>query len=268
MQETIEIIKRKAAALKHYYMWHYASKQLKLVLVSEFPKSGGTWLCQMLSDYLEIPFPRNKIPSFEKSILHGHNFYSDAFYNPVYLIRDGRDVMVSFYHHRYLGHNLIPAFVLEKTMALAPFKNFENIKDNMPAFIEYIFTSFTVSGKKMNWKNLTESYLEKQNVTFVKYEDLLKCPFSEMKRIIQALTVDTLQKKKLEETIDKFSFQNQAKRRHGEESKNSFLRKGIAQDWKNNFTREACEVFNYYAGDMLIQLGYEENTKWIDNKLS
>lgn len=262
MQGTIQNIKRKATALKYHYMWHYASERLGLVLVSEFPKSGGTWLCQMLSQYLELPFPRNRAPVMEKSIMHGHHYYNSAFLNPICIIRDGRDIMVSLYHHMYIGHHGLRESAVEIFRSRAPFGNFENIKENMPAFIEYTFTDFKLNGRKMNWKDFTESFLNKDNVTLVKYEDLLKNTFAEMEHILSAVSDQPLHKEKLEQTISKFSFQNQTNRTPGQENKNSFLRKGIAQDWKNNFTPEACEVFKHYAGDTLIVLGYEKDMSW------
>jgi len=47
------------------------------------------------------------------------------------------------------------------------------------------------------------------------------------------------------------------------EDKKSFLRKGISGDWKTHFSLEAKQVFNYYAGDILIGLGYEKDGTWL-----
>ncbi len=262
MQNTKQTILRKAAALKYYYMWHFASEKLGLVLVSEFPKSGGTWLCQMLSYYLELPFPRNRMPAFEKSIMHGHNYYSRSFRKPIFLIRDGRDIMVSLYHHLYIGHQISRQSALKKFRSQAPFCDFENIKENMPAFIDYTFTRYKLNGQKMNWKNITDSFLDKPNVTLVKYEHLLNNTFGEMELVLKKISDAPVLKNKLEEAINLYSFQNQTNRLRGQENKNSFLRKGIAQDWKNNFTPEACQLFKHYAGDMLIRLGYESGNDW------
>lgn len=41
-------------------------------LVVEYPKSGGTWLGQLISSYLDIPFPRNTFPKLNNSLFHGH----------------------------------------------------------------------------------------------------------------------------------------------------------------------------------------------------
>ncbi|MEM9824701.1 MAG: hypothetical protein AAF985_26675 [Bacteroidota bacterium] len=60
------------AALKRYAMWHFLSKPLQLICVTEYPKCGASWLCLILSDYLELPFPRNVNPQLKRSIMHGH----------------------------------------------------------------------------------------------------------------------------------------------------------------------------------------------------
>jgi sulfotransferase family protein len=49
----------------------------------------------------------------------------------------------------------------------------------------------------------------------------------------------------------------------GEENKRSFLRKGVVGDWRNQFSLEAREVFDRYAGEELILLGYEKDRKWV-----
>ncbi|HYZ05733.1 MAG TPA: sulfotransferase domain-containing protein, partial [Rubrobacter sp.] len=51
-------------------------------------------------------------------------------------------------------------------------------------------------------------------------------------------------------------------RTQGEEASSSFYRKGIAGDWKNHFTEKDRRVFKEEAGELLIQLGYEEDLDW------
>jgi hypothetical protein len=53
-------------------MVHLLSGALPLYVVNEFPKSGGTWVGQMLGQALGVPFPRNRLPVLRPSIMHGH----------------------------------------------------------------------------------------------------------------------------------------------------------------------------------------------------
>src|SRR5256885_16951304 len=107
MKDERNFLIKKIASLKRHYMWYYASNKLDLILVSEFPKSGGTWYCQMLSYYLQLPYPRNKTPRLERSILHGHFLYDRRFNKIVCVARDGRDALVSYYHHMYFGDSFM-----------------------------------------------------------------------------------------------------------------------------------------------------------------
>ena len=262
MQDKRGYIERKISVLKHQCLWYVFSKNYDLILVSEYPKSGGTWYCQMLADYLALPYPRNQIPKFEKSILHSHYPYHKSFNKPVCVLRDGRDVMVSYYHHMYFGNDVLPPWVFEYYRTRAPFSDFENIEKNMPAYIEYMFTKHKMMGKIITWSSFIQSYFDKPDVLMIKYEDLLANPFETVGNTITKITGVIPNQEKLQATIQKFSFKNITQRKPGEENKKDFLRKGIAGDWKNYFNKEACKKFDNYAGKELVLLGYEKDRSW------
>ena len=56
----------------------------------------------------------------------------------------------------------------------------------------------------------------------------------------------------------------QTGRAPGAEDRGSFIRKGVAGDWVNHFTRETAELFDELAGDALVALGYESDRGWAD----
>src|SRR5262245_12144672 len=65
-----------------------------------YPKSGTSWLCQLLSSYLDIPHPRRfRLPIAMPSVLHAHWLPEPQLPKTVYVARDGRDVMVSLYFY-------------------------------------------------------------------------------------------------------------------------------------------------------------------------
>ena len=76
------------------------------------------------------------------------------------------------------------------------------------------------------------------------------------------LGYDTPSAERVSEIVRKYSFKNMSKREQGDENTSSFLRKGIAGDWKNKFSQEACSVFDKYGGEMLVKLQYERDQKW------
>ena len=59
------------------------------IVLTEHPKSGGTWVCRMIAEYLDIPFPRNRLPPRCRCILHGHYLHVAA-NDTIVMWRDGR----------------------------------------------------------------------------------------------------------------------------------------------------------------------------------
>lgn len=256
----------------------YLNYFIDMILVVEYPKSGGTWLGQLISDYFDLDFPRNEFPSWQSSLIHGHYTPSRGYSRSkkiIWLIRDGRDVMVSYYHHCLIWNDknkLSPKDIKYHRNAVS-FDDFENVKKNLPAFIEYSYTHkpsplqhFTHPG---TWASFNRSWLKasknnRLDIVHTKYEDLLSDTETELTRILHEGFSINVDPDKVSEIVYRYSFENQTTRKKGEESKSSFLRKGISGDWKNYFTEEAAEIFDYYAGEILIQLGYESDNSWKD----
>ncbi|MEN8155079.1 MAG: hypothetical protein ABFR75_13765, partial [Acidobacteriota bacterium] len=87
-------LRNKVIALSRFVLVRYFPNIIPFYMITEFPKSGGTWLGQLLSSYFDIPFPRNTFPKFRKSIVHGHFLpakSSGDIKKIFFLVRDGRD---------------------------------------------------------------------------------------------------------------------------------------------------------------------------------
>ena len=251
----------KLDALYRYGVWQGWIPKKGMIAVSEFPKSGGTWFCQMLSHAVGIPFPRNtRLPKGD-SIVHSHLTPKAHHKSPIIVIRDGRDVMVSAYFHFIVGHSYSPTFLTQKWREKMPFSDYENVTQNMSVFIDIFSEEYKVGGKSVSWANHINAGLKHENGCIVKYEDLLTNPAQCL-----SLTIDHLHLskdlQKIQEGVAKYAFSKQTNRVRGQENNNSFLRKGIAGDWKNYFNPAACESFDKLAGDMLIRLGYEKDHNW------
>lgn len=248
--------------LTRYVLVHFFSSYFPLYIVNEYPKSGGTWVSQMLSDYLKVPFPKNQFPKLQSSIMHGHYLHSPTMKNVFVVLRDGRDIMVSSYYHSLFKNERFNARLVEITRRELQFDDDydDDVKSNLPKFIEYKFKR--KKHPMFTWSEFVNSWLDK-GVAIIRYENLLRDPAKELGEAIKKVVGYDPDEKRLTEIVERYSFQRLAKRNPGEENKHSFLRKGIAGDWKNVFNKEARELFNYYAGKELIKLGYEKDESWV-----
>ncbi len=260
-----KILKTKTEGICRYFLSTYLSGRLPVYIITEYPKSGGSWFGQMLAEALQIPFPRNCYPGFHSCVMHGHRLYNSRLKNVFVVLRDGRDVMVSFYYHSYFKNERYNERLVEQTKKYCPFKDYNNIRENLPKFIEYKFTS-RITTPGFTWSQFVNSWFDKNVCRFVKYENLLHEPVNELFESLQVIGSGKIEEDRLRAIVKKYSFENMSKRKPGTEDKKSFLRKGIAGDWKNYFNREACEIFNCYAGDKLIELGYEKDDSWVYSK--
>lgn len=228
-------------------------------VVTEYPKSGGTWLSQMLSTGLDVPFPRNRLPALQSSLLHGHFQNKWNIKRPVIMWRDGRDVIVSQYHHVISLSGTSEGHKGRLSRELN-FSDPDDIQNNLPTFIEFMFSPANIN--HFTWPEFVDYWHETEDAVETKYELLMVDPIAELGRILKHLTNREYEIEVLNEIVDKFSFQKQTGRAAGKEKKNNFLRKGIIGDWKNNFNKASSEIFDHYAGKQLIKLDYEQNHNW------
>jgi hypothetical protein len=96
--------------------------------LTSFPRSGSTWLRTMLVNIMmpdansdpeifnavipgvsitQVPVIR-RLPS--PRIIHSHTFYRPQIKRVVYTVRDGRDVLISFYHYLVTRRGLTMSF--------------------------------------------------------------------------------------------------------------------------------------------------------------
>src|ERR687898_3567402 len=165
-------------------MVHLLSGPLGLYVINEFPKSGGTWVGQMLGRALGVPFPRNRLPAPRPSIMHGHYLSPWGIRNVVVVWRDGRDVMVSWYHQQLIPHEWNRAQVARSRREL-PLEDYDDVYENLPAFIEYGFTRPHSPG--FSWRDFVRRWHSHKEAVHVRYEDLRHDTTGELRRTVREL---------------------------------------------------------------------------------
>lgn len=238
---------------RHCFMWFVADKQKSIKLV-EFPKSGGSWVAEMLSDICDIDFPRNAFPTKRQSIFHGHSLLKGRFERTVVVWRDPRDVMVSWYHHCIIGNSHAnPSFVAECRSSFGV-TDYGDIKKNMTRFVQWVFDAPPSPG--FNWADFFDAW-ENSTAEWVKYEDLRANPVEVLSGLVFRITGDKPEPDVVRGVVERHSFEKKSGRKFGEEDKASFLRKGAVGDWKNYFDEECLAEFRKRVGSRIERLGYQ-----------
>ncbi len=251
----------KINGLLRYALAHTLTRCFPMYVVNEYPRSGGSWVGEMLSDVFGVPFPRNRLPIIGPSILHGHMMHSWNMSNVLIVWRDGRDVLVSQYYNSLFENDRGNSRLVRQCRSELGFDDYNDIVKNLPSFMEYVFTRRR--NPKISWVDFCNRWAACERSVHVKYESLRATPVEELCRVVSELSGQQLQKAKISEIVEKHSFQRVTGRIPGEQNKESFLRNGVVGDWRNHFNEEAKRKFDGYAGEHLIRLGYEPNNDWV-----
>lgn len=237
--------------------------------VSEYPRSGGTWLGEMLAAYLDLPLPHQPLgPVLHSAVLHNHWGYSSRLKKVYYLYRDGRDVCTSMYFFclRALAHdNVAMRNYYRGKLPQAVDENWqpEDSRKNMAKFIEIWATN--PMGCRITWHEHVQQWaLDRPDVITVSYEQLREDCAGTLARIIPKHISGDVNRARIEDIVQRFSFAKMTGRKPGAQDANSFMRKGVVGDWQNHFDREAAITFDRYAGQLLVQLGYESDRLWVN----
>lgn len=240
--------------------------------VSEYPKSGGAWLAQMVGDYLQIPVPKNMIlPLGFSCVIQNHWQHDPRLRRVFYLFRDGRDVMISSYFHvvRIARYSRGPAPArVQRTYDRLFGKGYDprDVVRHLPRFIAHEFRH-PGRGTRLNWRDHIASWLgaeRRDGIAYLSYEELRRDCVGTLGRAIEKVTGKDLDPWRLETTVEKMSMKRQTGRDPGESDPAHHIRKGVVGDWRRYFSREAAEIFNDLAGDALVRLGYETDRRWVD----
>lgn len=222
------------------------------VFLVSYPKSGNTWLKFIFASYIkkrEVDFNEvhGIVPEYETQnkklyhipirprIIKSHSTYNEKFPRVLYIIRDGRDVLVSYF------------FYLKKTKSI-PKNTF------FTSFLRDYYQDKLPHGK---WGDHVYSWLtnDKHNIEVIFYEDLLKDTFGEAKKAI-AFSKLAVHDEQLKNAISYSSFTNLRRL----EQKNQYTDKYLSNtDHNIPFVRSGkaggyMEFFSKEENDRFLQV--------------
>lgn len=239
------------------------------VYVAEYPRAGGTWVRRMVVDLLAAAGRSTAV------VTHCHWAHSPHLRPAVYVLRDGRDVVVSFWYYHLLERRRRPAMARHIDPFLAEVAgdldedNLADIRSHLPRFIEAL-AERPMGGMRrpgaaglQPWPDHVTTWTAGDEVLAVRYEDLLSDTAGTLGTITRHLSID-LPARRLQQVARDHSFAATSGRPPGQEDVASTQRKGVVGDWRNHFSQEAARVFDALGGDVLIDLNYEPDRSWID----
>lgn len=212
----------------------------------------------------------DKSPQHTENLREIHRYYPDA--RVIHILRDGRDVAVSAVHHWWrLAKDRGGVFELsEEEMEIRD--AYARDREGFVSSGRSIFTEERLAQLASRWARRVSRAREDGPEVYgpaargggyleIRYEDLLGDPRTSVARALGFLGADA-EDRLVERCIRSGSFERASRRQQGEEDSGSFFRKGVAGDWKAVFTARDREIYKKYAGEALVEAGYEASPDW------
>jgi hypothetical protein len=221
-----------------------------MIYIIGYPKSGNTWLSYLVSYSLNMVYDDMNAPgvhprreSIRKQVKggHSHKSYTPSFGQVfkthrlldnlkaedrvIYIVRDPRDVIISYYY--YLN-------------------NSSNGSIEMSSVIDKVLKE---------WAEHLSFYKNVPNTSFIKYEDLLQNSLNALNNLFETMEI-AVDENVLKSAIEIFSFENMSGRKAGIEDKESFFRKGVIGDWKNYIDENEITRIKSKVGDLMKIFDY------------
>jgi hypothetical protein len=229
--------------------------------IAAHQRSGSTWLRTILVNLLRPETPGNPdvfqflipivrlgmIPVITRlsspRILMTHSWYREDIPRVVYLVRDGRDSIVSFYH-----------FLIDKQK-----------RDQVQDFGDFL-DRYLKMAYGYTWHHNVETWLGPgrarlgQHLLFVRFEDIKAQTEQKVKEIASFLNIsctsEQIQVAVQEASLDKMRQVEQKQMGHLSNPNQSFYRKGSTGGWQEYFTPALEQQFYRVAGQAMKLAGY------------
>lgn len=244
------------------------------VFLVSYPRSGNTWTRFLIGNLIyqddpitfanieeripEVYFnPDRKLRTLPRPrILKSHECFQPHYPRVIYIVRDPRDVAVSYYHHNLKAGNIPDGYPMD---------------DFIPRFMRAEFDT-----KMGSWYDSVLSWLRlrqgREGFLLLRYEAMKKDPVGELRRTAEFLElcrfarIDTA-REKLERAVE-LSSPERMRELEKTQAKDWALTKQTRQDkpfvrtatwggWKSSLSEKSVAILEAGWGTLMRELGYE-----------
>lgn len=191
-----------------------------------------------------------------------HDWPRALYRKTIYVIRDGCDVVTSYYFYLKARGQLAQHVTMSEYLWKEP-----SLRDAYTTRVGD--PEMRVRGPASPWATHLvhwQAVLRSRKVHFVRYEDLLADPLPVLRGVFRFLDVarddDALKRVIEETTFEKIRRSETIDERKQTEPNKRFFRSGKRGNWREHLSEDDIEPFKERAGQTLIDLGYEENLRW------
>ncbi|MBI1831801.1 MAG: sulfotransferase domain-containing protein [Planctomycetes bacterium] len=170
-----------------------------------------------------------------------------ACYKAFFVMRDPRDVLVSWYFSSRFSHPLMGDLGRVR-------RDLEHLSevDGLLYCIDHL-EAFGLFAAQRSWADATA---KDANVLLMRYEDLTGDDSPAMFAQLFAHCDIRVPADELDAILRSYRFERLSGRERGQEDRFSHHRKGIAGDWRNHFNDHVASRFEQVAGDLLSAWNY------------
>ena len=236
-----------------------------------FPKSGNTWarflVCNIINPDHPVTFAEleSRIPEIydvtdralrrfpRPRIIKSHEAFDPRYKKVIYIVRDPRDVAVSYYEFQ------LKRGVISESLSLEAF---------MPIFLDS-----GIEPKIGNWGDHVLSWLStrlgRSNFLLLRYEGMKKNTLAEATKIAEFLGFDS-RPERMARAVELSSFDRmrqleseqagQWKETKKTRQDKPFVRKGVVGGWRATLTESSVAQIESAWGNIMRMLGYEMAT--------
>ncbi len=174
-------------------------------------------------------------------------------YRSFYILRDPRDLVVSWYYSARYSHASNPL--------IETFRKELQPLDETEGFLHVIdkVASFGTFEAQLSWVEAPPD----PKVRIFRYEDLARDNTAFLRNLFAWLEIE-MPESEFEALARRNSFERLSQgRRQGEEAVQSHYRKGVSGDWRNHFSPPIEAHFRAVTGDLLERLGYADRCQTV-----